>query len=338
MKRNFSISKFLLLCTTPLISILSSCNNQVSKSDVHTHTFSETYSYDNEFHWKECTVDKCTEISEKEAHIYDGDSDSDCNICGYVRVGKENKIAFTIAERTYNQKSQGLILGKDFSVEYGTPIVSYKKADEDNDKYTLEEPIKAGEYTVKVVVEGDSLYKTTFAKKNFEIKPIELTNLNFVKEFDGNNHIIVTLDDTNGVLEGDNVSINIRLNDENVGQKSIVSLKWDNPNYDVPLSKVACNITKRINTIKIENASIYDGIIYKGDSLPDPNLENTGAPSGTEFEVKYFKYENNGTLKEVVLKDVTKESGRYRIEIVNKTEYPNDVYQFVKDFEVKDNE
>ncbi|HBF68843.1 MAG TPA: hypothetical protein DDW20_06015 [Firmicutes bacterium] len=336
MKRKFSFSKFTLLCVAPMIVALASCGNEISNSDVHTHSFNETYSHDDEYHWKECTIEGCSEISEKETHTYDGDNDSDCNVCGYVREGKENKITFTIAERTYNKKAQELKSGTDFNVEYGTPVVSYKKKDEADDKYTSTAPINAGLYTVKVTVEGNALYKKGFAKTDFEIKPIELTNLSFNKEYDKSNHIEVTLDSSNGVLEGDSVSINIRLDDETAGKKSVVSATCDNTNYNLSLSSIDCSITKKVVTLKVGNASIYDGNIYKGTSLPNPKLENSGVPSGTSLKTSYFKYEANNTLKQISLNDVTKEIGKYRIEIQNEVEDKNYIYQFVKDFEVKE--
>ena len=38
-------------------------------------------------HWKECSISGCSAViaSTGEAHIYDGDEDADCNICGYTR-------------------------------------------------------------------------------------------------------------------------------------------------------------------------------------------------------------------------------------------------------------
>jgi len=53
------------------------------KVDPAGHSFSETYNNDADYHWKKCQ--NCEEISEKTAHVYDNDQDTNCNICGYVR-------------------------------------------------------------------------------------------------------------------------------------------------------------------------------------------------------------------------------------------------------------
>ena len=39
-------------------------------------------------HWKECSISGCGAVIENtgQAHIYDGDGDADCNICGYTRT------------------------------------------------------------------------------------------------------------------------------------------------------------------------------------------------------------------------------------------------------------
>ena len=55
----------------------------------HEHRYGD-WSKDGTNHWHECTDADCPEQSEsikdKEAHIYDDDADTTCNICGYVRT------------------------------------------------------------------------------------------------------------------------------------------------------------------------------------------------------------------------------------------------------------
>ena len=56
---------------------------------VHEHRYGD-WSKDGTNHWHECTDADCPEQSEsikdKEAHIYDDDADTTCNVCGYVRT------------------------------------------------------------------------------------------------------------------------------------------------------------------------------------------------------------------------------------------------------------
>ena len=55
----------------------------------HEHSYGD-WSKDGTNHWHECTDAACPNQSEsikdKEAHIYDDDADTTCNICGYVRT------------------------------------------------------------------------------------------------------------------------------------------------------------------------------------------------------------------------------------------------------------
>ena len=55
----------------------------------HEHRYGD-WSKDGTNHWHECTDADCPErpesIKDKEAHIYDDDADTTCNICGYVRT------------------------------------------------------------------------------------------------------------------------------------------------------------------------------------------------------------------------------------------------------------
>jgi len=55
----------------------------------HEHRYGD-WSKDGTNHWHECTDADCPErpesIKDKEAHVYDDDADTTCNVCGYVRT------------------------------------------------------------------------------------------------------------------------------------------------------------------------------------------------------------------------------------------------------------
>lgn len=51
----------------------------------HKHKFSEEWKSDETSHWHEATCDHKDEVDAKAPHVYDNDSDVDCNVCGYVR-------------------------------------------------------------------------------------------------------------------------------------------------------------------------------------------------------------------------------------------------------------
>ena len=60
------------------------------ESPGHIHTWAEEYSTDVTHHWYACTAGGCDfaidQMNGYEAHSYDGDADTTCNVCGYVRT------------------------------------------------------------------------------------------------------------------------------------------------------------------------------------------------------------------------------------------------------------
>lgn len=54
------------------------------KKGGHTHTKSGDWESDETYHWHDCTANDGQEY-DKGTHVYDDDSDADCNACGYVR-------------------------------------------------------------------------------------------------------------------------------------------------------------------------------------------------------------------------------------------------------------
>lgn len=63
----------------------------------HTHSWLSDWTSNETHHWHECTVSDCpiTGNADKDgygAHIYDNDSDTDCNTCGYERTAAATEI------------------------------------------------------------------------------------------------------------------------------------------------------------------------------------------------------------------------------------------------------
>ena len=63
----------------------------VGGGETHTHTYDGTWKYDGTNHWQECTDANCPDrdgsVRGDTAHVYDNDTDTICNVCGYVRTG-----------------------------------------------------------------------------------------------------------------------------------------------------------------------------------------------------------------------------------------------------------
>ncbi len=69
-----------LLITMPMLG----CDDD---DDKHTHVY-EDMKHDDNNHWKRCAF--CSSTEAAKAHVYDGKSDTTCNVCGYVRADHEH--------------------------------------------------------------------------------------------------------------------------------------------------------------------------------------------------------------------------------------------------------
>ena len=78
----------------------------------HEHSYGD-WSKDGTNHWHECTDAACPNQSEsikdKEAHIYDDDADTTCNVCGYVRTVTPEIIP--VSQITLNKAETSISVG-----------------------------------------------------------------------------------------------------------------------------------------------------------------------------------------------------------------------------------
>ena len=68
--------------TTP--QTCTSCGYVLQEALGHTHVYDDTWSSDAGGHHKICT--SCGESTATEAHLFDHNCDTDCNVCGFVRT------------------------------------------------------------------------------------------------------------------------------------------------------------------------------------------------------------------------------------------------------------
>ena len=70
---------------------------EISSHGEHKHEFNDKWTMDGTYHWHECIVAGCPmgdgSVQERAVHVYDNDTDTTCNTCGYVRTisGGEEK-------------------------------------------------------------------------------------------------------------------------------------------------------------------------------------------------------------------------------------------------------
>ena len=67
-----------------------------------SHTYGTTFVSNGTHHWKECT--KCGDETEKEAHIYDNDCDTKCNVCSRERTVTHSYGATLKSDGTHHWK------------------------------------------------------------------------------------------------------------------------------------------------------------------------------------------------------------------------------------------
>lgn len=94
MRRNVKHQRtavFAAICSVMVSLALAACG---TGSIQHTHTFSETLSYDEAHHWYAATCEHADEVKDKAAHIMQGDA---CTVCAYT---KSTETGATLTEDT----------------------------------------------------------------------------------------------------------------------------------------------------------------------------------------------------------------------------------------------
>lgn len=169
----------------------------------------------------------------------------------------------------------------------------YKVKDADDNTYTTTPPTTAGDYVVKVTIEGDASYEAVTATKNFTISPKEVTITGTTvsnKVYNGNTDaVIANLGTLNGIVDSHNkVTIkdgSATFNNKNVGENKTVTFSGftlegaDAKNYTLTAQPAAAtaSITPRlvtINGLAVDNKT-YDG---KPDATISADLTLTLAP------------------------------------------------------------
>ena len=85
----------------------------VGGGETHTHTYDGTWKYDGTNHWQECTDEDCPDregsVRGETAHVYDNDTDTICNVCGYVRTVTTESVP--VESITLNKTSTSISVG-----------------------------------------------------------------------------------------------------------------------------------------------------------------------------------------------------------------------------------
>ena len=304
----------------------------------HEHEFSAEWTKDENYHWHKCNGEKCDEISDKAAHVFDKEVASEdyfASAATYTEAAKYYKSCVCGAKgnETFSYGSSlaakenvvslkdGVTLGKTYD---GTACIlsdeqisrngngaitfMYKLKDSEAE-FAETAPEKAGEYTVKVSVAATAEWKACDKTFDFTIAKKELT-ASASKVYDGTDAIANVILD--GVCEGDAVSASITMASKNVGAtvKEVMLAGAAKDNYTLSASGVNASITAKALTASASKE-------YDGNATMPATL--TGVMDGETVTAAITMTSKNvgATVKEVTLDG--KDKGNYKIEQANVT-------------------
>lgn len=253
-------------------------------SDTATHVYGEEWKKDATGHWHESTCDAKAPThdvmkSDFAAHTFDegtvtkpadygvvGEKKFTCTVCGYEKTepiealgAKDNEIVL-VAGKTLGKEYDGEVVSitKDDFVINGNrePAFMFKAKGADDNTYTATAPKKAGEYTVKVSVEGTAEWKSATKTFDFEITKKPLTEEIVKQEYDGRSFII---GEPKGKVGSDDVQIKVMMSGKDVGatKESVALSGNDADNYSITLNDVTASISKKDITKDIPNMNYF---------------------------------------------------------------------------------
>ena len=255
----------------------------------HKHEFSTEWTTDENYHWHKCKDEKCEEVSDKAAHVFDKEIVSATYLASaatYTDAAKyykscvcgvkgtetfEHGSSLSAKENVVGLK-EGVTLGKVYDGEAyalaaeeitrngnGEVTVMYQRKGGVDFGNTA--PKNVGEYTVKVSVAATAEWKE--AEKTFDFaitaKPLTVTA---TKEYDGNADMPATL---TGVVSGDDVTVAVTMESKNVGAivKEVVLDGKDKDNYTIETDDVDASITPMKIGVdwwkEYDNSNIFTG-------------------------------------------------------------------------------
>ena len=253
-------------------------------SDTATHAYGEEWKKDASGHWHESTCDAKAPThdvmkSDFAAHTFGegevtkpadygvvGEKKFTCTVCGYEKTepidaldAKDNEIAL-VAGKTLGKAYDGEVVSitkDDFVIEGNrVPAFMFKVKGADDNTYAATAPKKAGEYTVKVSVEGTAEWKAATNTFDFEITKKPLTEEIVKQEYDGRSFII---GEPKGKVGSDDVQIEVMMSGKDVGatKESVALSGNDADNYSITLNDVTASIIKKDITKDIPNMNYF---------------------------------------------------------------------------------
>lgn len=322
------------------------CGYQKTKSIEkvkHVHTFNDkVWQTDENNHWHPATCAHTDEKGSLGKHVWDegktsipadygkaGEKTFTCTECKATKTepiaaldSKENTLSLAkenILSKTYDGTPFALTVAEFVYNGDGKVAFSYKLKVEGDDKYTEQAPTNAGEYIVKVSIQGTSEWKGIEGTFDLIIvkKALSITG---TKIYDANEIITNDKIKITGVLEGDEVTITITMKSANVGAE-IESFKMtgsEADNYSLAEEDIFVDIVKATigDNFTISNANEYNTPFKVGAEIPEPqtNYEEVGTGYGAK-SVIWEKKNSSGKWEPTTKELIMKSKGEYRVSI-----------------------
>ena len=314
-------------------------------SDTATHAYGEEWKKDASGHWHESTCDATAPAHDVmkgdfAAHIFDdgvvtkpadygvvGEKKFTCTVCRYEKTAtidaldaKDNEIVLVV-DKTLGKEYDGeavSITKDDFVIEGNrAPAFMFKAKGADDNTYTATAPKNAGEYTVKVSVEGTAEWKGTTKTFDFAITPMVIS---VEWEIGYKNSNIITGELT-GLIAGDEATITVTMESANVGAavQSFEITGKDAGNYSLAIEDINVEIIKAdIVNFTISNADAFNNIFIGATNIPDPttDYEEIGTGYG-EKTIVWEKQLEGGVWSRNLTKEEVMQSktGTFRVHI-----------------------
>ncbi len=314
-------------------------------SDTATHAYGEEWKKDASGHWHDSTCDATVPTHDVmkgdfAAHIFDdgvvtkpadygvvGEKKFTCTVCRYEKTAtidaldaKDNEIVL-VADKTLGKEYDGeavSITKDDFVIEGNrAPAFMFKAKGADDNTYTATAPKNAGEYTVKVSVEGTAEWKGTTKTFDFAITPMVI-GVDWEKPYDNSN---ILTGEPAELLAGDEAMITVTMESANVGAavQSFEITGKDAGNYSLAIENINVDIVKAdIVDFTISNADAFNNLVIGAQSIPDPTTNyveiGTGYGERTIFwekELENGVWSRNLTKEEVI----NFKTGTFRVHI-----------------------
>ena len=313
-------------------------------SNTATHTYGEEWKKDESGHWHESTCDATAPThdvmkSDFAAHTFDEEIVKEAD---YGVVG-EKKFTCTVCEYSYTEEidalgakdneiklAEGKTLGKeydgevfaitkdDFVIEGNrVPTIMFKAKGADDNTYAATAPKKAGEYIVKVSVEGTAEWKAAAKTFDFAITPMVIS-VDWEPPYNNSN---VFSGEPAELLAGDEAMITVTMESANVGAavQSFEITGKDAGNYSLAIENVNVDIVKAdIVDFTISNADAFNNLVIGAQSIPDPTTNYVEIGTGYGERTIFWEQElENGVWSRNLTKEevINIKTGTFRVHI-----------------------